>query len=123
MLEYIKIISIMLLFVSVIGYILVVLKEKIYLMKNIILINKKSVKPEHINQIDIKEFLLNGIRIKSGDEIKIILNTKEKINGIVIGAKKKENSIIIVTHKDKVKKFNVNTIKTIKLVSKYGSFF
>ena len=35
----------------------------------------------------------------------------------------KDNEIILVTHKDEVKKLKVDTIRKIKVVSKYGMFF
>lgn len=122
-LYYLKTALIMLLLVSIIGYILVVIKEKFYLMKNIILIEKKSVMQEHLDETDIKEFLLGGIQLKSGDEIKVTLTGDEKITGIVIGAKKKENFILLVTHGDEVRRLVISKIKKIKVISRYGKFF
>lgn len=123
MIDIIKQILIMLLTVSTIGYILVVLKEKLYLNKNTIVIDKKSVTSDHINEADITEFLIGNIRIRSGDEVSLTLSSKEKFNGIIIGGKKSDNEIILVTHKDEIKQFKVNKIRKIKIVSKYGKFF
>lgn len=113
----------MLFIVSSFGYIFVILKEKIYLKRNIILIDKKSIKQEHIDETDMKEFVLDGNRIKSGDEIKLITNQKRIYNGILIGAKRTENEIMIVTHKDEIKSFKINNIFRLKVTSKYGKFF
>ncbi|WP_242866791.1 hypothetical protein [Abyssisolibacter fermentans] len=113
----------MLLLVSICGYILVVIKEKLYLRKNIILLDKKSVTQKHINEADIKEFLLDGNRLKTGDEVKVILKNKNTISGVIIGAIKKENQLLIVTHNDEVRKFSIGIIKQIKVVSRYGKFF
>lgn len=122
-LEYFETIIIMLFIVSIIGYILSVLKEKLYLNKNIIYIDKKSVTKEHIENTDIKEFSIGEVKVKAGDEVKFILSQDKNITGIVIGAIKNENSIVIVTHKDKIIKFTVDKIKKIRVISKYGSFF
>ncbi len=122
-LYYIKIILFMLFILSVLGYIFVVIKEKIYLKNNIIVINKKSVTPKHIKEADIKEFMLDGNKIKAGDEVKVLLRGNKKLKGIIIGAKRKDRSILMVTHNDEVKKFNIENIIRFKIISKYGKFF
>ncbi len=119
---YINIVLIMLLIVSTVGYVFVVLKEKLYLTKNIVLIEKKSVTQNHIKEVDVKEFLIGKTKLKTGDEVKIKLSSSKSFSGIIIGAKRKENSILIVTYKDRIKSLKVNTISKIKIVSKYGKF-
>lgn len=113
----------MLFAVSLIGYILVVIKEKIYLRQNLIVIDSKSVTQEYIDETDLKEFIISGTEIRAGDEVKVILSGNKKMTGIIIGANKKENLILMVTHDDQIKRFNVNKIKKLKIVSKYGRFF
>lgn len=113
----------MLFIVSCFGYYFVILKEKIYLKRNIILIDKKSIKQEHIDQADMKEFILDGNKMKSGDEIKLITDKKRKYNGVLIGASKTEKAIMIVTHSDEVKSFSIDNISRLKVTSKYGKFF
>lgn len=116
-------ILVMLLFVSIIGYILVVLKEKLYLSDNMIIIGKKSVTQEHIDEADMKVFSIGGVTLKSGDEVKIIFSNKNIVDGIVIGVKTDKKELLLVTHRDEVKTLNVDKISRIKIVSKYGSFF
>lgn len=123
LLMHIQKILIMLFIINLIGYILVVLKEKLYLKNNIIVINKKSVTQKHLEKADMKEFILDGARVKSGDEIRIVTVAKEKFEGILIGAIKKEKSILMVTHDDEIKKFNIDNILKFKIISKYGKFF
>lgn len=118
-----RVILFMLFIVSVFGYIFSVMKEKIYLKNNMIVINKKSVTQEHIDEADMKEFIFDGHKVKSGDEIKVTLKGNRKIEGILIGAKRKDRSMFIVTHKDEVKKFAIDNIKKFKIISKYGKFF
>ena len=108
---------------SILGYILVVLKEKINLKHNIIVINKKSVTQRHLEKTDMKEFILDGSKVKSGDEIKVVTKGKEKFEGILIGAIKKERSILMVTHDNRIKEFNIDNILKFKIISKYGKFF
>lgn len=116
-------ILILLFIINIIGYIYIVLKEKFYLKNNIIVIDKKSVTQAHIKEADMKEFILNGAKVKAGDEVKILLRGKKKVEGIIIGVKRKEREILIVTHDDEVKKFNVDNISRFRIVSKYGKFF
>lgn len=123
MLELIQTILIMLFITSIFGYLFVILKEKLYLKNNIIFIDNKAVTQEHLNEADMKEFILNGLRVKAGDEIKVITKKKEKYNGIVIGAKKRDKSIIMITHKDEIKFFEIDNILKFKIKSKYGRFF
>ncbi|MGJ0848660.1 hypothetical protein ACR77J_18485 [Tissierella praeacuta] len=118
-----QIILVLLFISSIFGYIFVILKEKIYLKNNIIIIDKKIVTQEHLNEVDMKEFILDGFRLKAGDEIKVITKENKKYNGILLGAKKKDKSIMIVTHKNEVKFFTIDNILKFKIVSKYGKFF
>ena len=113
----------MLLITSILGYIFVVLKEKFYLKNNIILIDNKYVTQEDLDVTDLKEFFLDGTRLKAGDEIKVVTKDKESFIGILIGAVKKENSILLVTYKNRVLKFRIDNIMQFKIVSKYGKFF
>jgi 16S rRNA U1498 N3-methylase RsmE len=71
----------------------------------------------------MKEFILNGLRVKAGDEVKVVTKEKEKYNGIVIGAKKRDKSIMMVTHRDEIKFFEIDNILKFKIKSKYGKFF
>lgn len=113
----------MLLVTSIFGYIFATFKEKIYLKNNIIVIDKKSVTQEHLESADMKEFVLDGLRVKAGDEIKVVTKENKKYNGILIGAKKIEKSIMMITHRDEVKSFNIDNISKFKIISKYGKFF
>ena len=122
-LSEILIILLMLFLVSIIGYILVVIKEKLYLSENIIVLGRKSVTQEHIDETDMKFFSIGGVRLKSGDEIRVILSDNNRVDGIIIGAKTKNKELLLVTHKDEIKSFKLDKIKRIKIVSKYGSFF
>ena len=123
LLDFITTILILLFIASVFGYIFTILKEKLYLKNNIIIIDKKVVTEELLNEAELKEFLLDGLMVKAGDEIKVVTKEKKKYNGILIGAKLKEKSILMVTHKDEIKLFKIDNILEFKLVRKYGNFF
>lgn len=113
----------MLFIISIIGYILTVLKEKLHLKNNMIVINKKSVTQNHLNEADMKEFVFDGNKVKSGDEVKVTLKGNKRLGGIIIGAAKKDRAIILVTYEDEVKKLNIDNITKFKIISKYGRFF
>ncbi|KNF08718.1 hypothetical protein CLPU_5c00250 [Gottschalkia purinilytica] len=108
---------------SIIGYICVVIKEKINLKSNTIIIDKKSVTQDQIDEAEVKVFMLDGEEIKAGDEVKVTLSSNKRVEGIIIGAKMSKSEIVIVTHSDEIEKFKVDTIKRIKIISKYGRFF
>lgn len=109
--------------VCMLGYILVVIKEKINLKDNTIVIDKKSVTQDYIDEAEVKVFMLGSQEIRSGDEIKLVLSSNKKIEGIVLGAKVDKNEIMLVTYKDEIKRLKVDMIKKIRVVSKYGKFF
>lgn len=123
LLTYIQRVLLLLFGVSFLGYILVVLREKIYLKNNLIIIDNKSVTPQHLEKADMKEFILDGARVKSGDEVKVITDAKDKFVGILIGAIKKEKAILMVTHKNEIKQLDIDNILKFKVISKYGRFF
>ena len=108
---------------SVAGYILVVLKEKFLLKNNMIIIDNKHLTPEDLSETDINEFIFKGQRIKSGDEILVVTKNEEKVNGIIIGAKKSEDTIHIITYNNNVIKCKIDNIMKFKVVSRYGRFF
>lgn len=120
---FIQTIMILLFITSFLGYIFVIIKEKINLKNNIILIDKKVVTKDHLDETDMFEFVLDGVRAKAGDEVKVITKENEKYNGILIGAKKRDKSILIVTHRDEIKKFKIDNIMKFRIISKYGRFF
>ena len=123
MIYYLQIVLIILLVTSVFGYIFAILKEKLYLKDNIIVIDKKAVTQEHLNETDMKEFIIDGLQVKAGDEVKLITREKKRYYGILIGAKKKDKEIVIVTHKDEIKQFKIESILKFIIISKYGKFF
>lgn len=122
MIDFILGLVLMLFVVSLIGYILVVVKEKLYLKNNVIVIDNKHVTEEHLNQADLKEFYLDGRRIKSGDEIKVVNKEKKNIIGTLIGAIIEEQSIMLITNKNKILKLKIEDISEFKIISKYGKF-
>ena len=107
MIKYVQRILLVLFVINLVGYILVILKEKIYLKHNMIVINKKAVTQNHLDKTDVKEFTFDGSRVKVGDEIKVITIFKEKFDGILIGGIRKERAILLVTHTDQIKKFKI----------------
>ncbi|TFZ39555.1 hypothetical protein E4100_07980 [Soehngenia longivitae] len=108
---------------SLFGYVLVVLKEKYYLKKNIILIDNKYISNDEIEDTDLYEFVLDGTKLTAGDEITIQTKTNEKYKGVVIGAIAKEHSIKIITYTNEIIKLRIDTIREFKILGKYGKFF
>lgn len=119
----IQMVLITLFLASIFGYFIVVMKEKSHLRGNTIIIDKKSVTQDFIDQAEIKIFMLGSEEIRTGDEVKLITSNNKKLEGIVIGARIEQNELMLVTHSDEVTKLKVDMIKKIKVVSKYGMFF
>ena len=108
---------------SVLGYMLVVMKEKLHLRDNTIIIEKKSVTQDFIDEAKVKVFMLGDEEFRTGDEISLITSKNKRVSGIIIGAMEEENEIVLVTHNDEVRKLKVEIIKKIRVISKYGRFF
>lgn len=122
MFTFIYRLSISLLVFNVLAYILVVLREKILLKKNIILIDNKHITQEDINNTDVNEFIYKGVSVRSGDGIKIITKEKNTLDGIIIGANKSERAVHLITYENKVIKCPIKDIQKIKVIDKYGNF-
>lgn len=119
---YIKIILIISLIVSILGYIFSVLREKYYLKKNIIIIDNKNIRKSDLNGLDMNSFIYNQVYLKTGDELKII--TENRIyKGILLGGKFNEGIIRIVTKPNNIKEIKLNEILKLKVTKKYGKFF
>lgn len=123
LLIYIQKILIVLFAASVCGYIFTVLKQKMYLKNNIIIIENRSVTQEELDKADMKEFIFNGESVKSGDEVKVITSNKDKFEGTLIGIIKKEKALLMVTYKNEIKKLKLDNIEKFKIICKYGQFF
>ena len=123
MFEFVTVIASMFLFASLLGYTLIVLREKIYLKNNIIFIDNRHISQEEIEDTDMQEFFLDGTILKAGDEISVVTKSSEKFKGILVGAIKHENSIKIITYANKVIKLRIDSINRFKIMSKYGKFF
>lgn len=116
-------ILVVLLMTSVVGYILSVVKEKLNLKSNTIVIDKKSITQDQIDQADVKTFLVDGKLIRAGDEVRLFLRERQQLEGIVIGARKREDEILVFTDDDELERCKVENITRVKVVSKYGMFF
>ena len=122
MLIFLQDLAIFLFFISCFGYILIIIREKIYIKKNIIVIENKYLTKEDIEEVNINEFILRGTRVRSGDEIKIITSDKITLNGVLIGGNRQNKSIHMITFDNKIKKIEMNNILKFKTISKYGKF-
>lgn len=116
-------ISIIIFMFMVGGYILVILKEKIYLNNNIIFLEYKNLNQEDLESLDIKHFMLGSTEVMVGDEVKIMLEDDNKLVGTVLGANKSNNIIAIATKDRDITKLNIKSIRKLKVISRYGKFF
>ena len=122
MLIFLRDLTIFLFCMSLFGFSLIIIKEKIYMKKNIIIIENKYLTKDDLEEVDINEFIIKGKRVKSGDEIKVITSRKEKINGTLIGGNSANGAIHLITFDNEVKKLKVEGISKFKIISKYGKF-
>ena len=123
MFEFLIVLAGVVLFAGVLGYTLVVLKEKYYLKNNIIYIDNRYISQDEIEGTDMQEFFLDGTMLKAGDEISVMTKSREKFKGILIGAIHSDQSIKMVTYANEIIKLKIESINQFKIMSKYGKFF
>lgn len=112
-----------LLLVSLCGYLFVLVRERLGLMKNQVFIKTQKLTQKHLDAIELKVFKLGRKVLYIGDELKIRLQDHGLIRGVLVGAKKKENSLIILTGEDEVLELNVKKIEKVQIIMKYGRLF
>ncbi len=121
--QYVLISLWMLFVVTLLGYFLVTIKEKYYLLNNMIMIDCKGVTQEDLNEVELKHFKLGNAEIMAGDEMKICIYKNYKLQGTILGAKITDNSILMITDHKKIEAISIKDIKNFKIISKYGKFF
>lgn len=107
---------------SCVGYIFCVLIEKKNLKSNLIVIDNENVTQEDINEANIKRFVLGKKEYGAGDEIKV-KTAKNVVKGILLGAKKEDNSLILITDSSGIESVKITDIKWIRTINRYGKFF
>lgn len=120
MVQYIEIGLIVSLILCGFGYVFSVMREKIDLRQNQVYIKSKRVTQDLIDSLDYKAFKLGETHLNIGDEIRVLLKDNELIKGTLIGARKKERAICIVTPEDELRDLGVSSIKRLKITTKYG---
>lgn len=112
-----------LLCVSICGYLFAVMREKRDLMQHQVVIKSKAVTQKLIDELDLKMFKLGRIKLIVGDEIRVRLKDKHSIRGVVLGAKKTDNALCLVTAQDEIVEVHVKSIEKLTVVTKYGRLF
>ncbi len=120
-LETLIIISAIMLLTCIIGYIAATVREKIYLSRNMIILNNRNISQRDIDKVDTRNFSIGNVKIMSGDEIKIYRNNLSSVKGLVIGANIRKKTIIVAENSNLVE-ICTNKIKKIKIISRYGKF-
>lgn len=121
--EILMIITMLLLGVSIFGYVLTVIKEKIDLYHDQVHIPSQKLTQMDIDSVDLKAFRVGKVNLMTGDQIQVQLKDNVKVRGTVIGARKRDNSLCIVTSRDELLTLSVQTIHKLKVVTRYGKIF
>ncbi len=116
-------ISIVLFIVAIFGYLMSLLKEKYDVVNNRITFKSKKITQTFLDELDLKAFKLGNINLSIGDQIKIFLNNDNSVKGTVLGAKREDNILCILTLEDKIMELKVSKIKRLRILSKYGRIF
>ena len=122
LLEDLIILLIVLFAASSLGYIAVIIKEKIYLSNNMVVIHNKYVSQDDLDKVDSKFFIIGNLQIMAGDEIKIYKKNLSTVKGLVIGANTRKKTIVVAANDNQLLEIGTNVIKKIKIISKYGKF-
>ncbi|MDK9709645.1 hypothetical protein [Acidaminobacter sp.] len=123
MLDQLTALLISLLMLSVMGYLMSALKETMDFKRAVVRFKSRKVTQSLIDQYDVKIFKLGGRRVNIGDEVKIVLENEEQLKGCVLGARKKLNSLALITELDEIVELNIRQIRKLKIVTKYGRLF
>jgi len=108
---------------SIIGYLFSVVKEHLDFLNQKINIKSDKITQRIIDELDMKIFKLGNRKLNIGDEVKIYLHDKKRVKGVLLGASKKENSLVLVTQEDELVELHVKTIRRLKITTKYGRLF
>lgn len=117
---YLLKIFIVLFIVSIFGYLISLLKEKYDLANNRITFKSKKITQKFLDELDLKIFKLGNINLSIGDQIKVHLKNNNSVKGTVLGAKKDDNILCILTLEDNIMELNVSKIKRLRIISRYG---
>jgi hypothetical protein len=104
------------------GYIFCVLKERVDLFNQRIEFKSDSITQDYIDDVEMKSFKLGRKTLLIGDEVKVYLNSKVFIKGVILGAKKSQNKLCLITETDELLELSVSNIRKLKILSKYGRF-
>lgn len=121
--EILMIIALLLLAISVFGYVMTVIKEKIDLYHDQVHIPSQNLTQMDIDSVDLKAFRVGKVNLMIGDQIMVYLKDNVKVKGTVLGARKKDNSLCLVTPQDELVTLSVPTIRKLKVVTRYGKIF
>lgn len=120
--EVIAILLAALVVLRILRNILDVVKEKMALHNNVVIIDNDNVSNEDLERATVKVFLIQGMKIHAGDRIRVITKFRDKMEGMVLGADTKAESLVLADKHD-VMDIQFKKIKEVKLVSRYGHFF
>lgn len=112
-----------LLVLMLIGYLFSLMRERLGLMRHQVFFKSQRLTQKHLDAIELKVFKLGRKVLYIGDELKIRLVDKGFIRGTLVGAKKKENSLVILTIEDEIMELHVKKIDRVQIVMKYGRLF
>ncbi len=121
--EFLMIITMLLLGVSVFGYVMTVLKEKMDLYHDRVHIPSQKLTQMDIDSVELKAFRVGKVNLMIGDQIQVYLKDNVRIRGTVLGARKKDNSLCLVTSRDELVTLSVPAIRKLKVVTRYGKIF
>lgn len=121
--QYIELILFTGLSLSIFGYLFSVIKERLDLKNQRVSIKSKKVTQDLIDEVDYKVFKLGEKRLNIGDEVSVRLKNNNLVRGTLIGARKVENALCIVTEDDELMDVHVARIKKLRIKMKYGRLF
>jgi len=121
--RYIEMILFLSLIVSIFGYLFSVIKERMDLKNQRVSIKSNKLTQDLIDDIDFKVFKLGERKLNIGDEVSVRLKNNNLVKGTLIGARKVENALCIVTEDDELLDVHVARIKKLRVTLKYGRLF
>lgn len=84
--------------------------------------DNKNVTKEDLEDLDINMLLYKGVKLKTGDEIKVV--TDEKVyKGTLLGGKFNDGILKIITKSNEIREISLSSVLKVKVIREYGKFF
>jgi hypothetical protein len=110
------------LFIATTGYAISVMLERKSIIDMTFTIKSKAVPTQYIDSLDMLVFKLGRKRMNIGDEVRVVTES-QIVRGMLLGAKSRSNLICILEKTEEIKELSLKSVRSVRILKKYGRFF